>query len=102
MMKNLYQIASWGADGKDDVIFLAVAGTVGLAARLVDPLLAERRDLKCSGIANSICLIAEGVAEQKAQVIAGPYHGLSGCKGAIACWKREPWHRKWVKQPHQG
>lgn len=99
IMMNLYHVSSWGPDGKDDVVILAAAKTVGLAARLADQLLAGRRDLKCSGKANCICLMAEGVQEQKTQIIGGPYSGLSGCRGAIACWKREPWHRKWAKQP---
>ena len=98
-MLSIYHISSWGPDGQEDVIVLAAARRVGLAARLADRLLAGRRDLKCSGKADCIHLLAEGVGGRHAQVIGGPYSGLSGCKGAIASWKREPWHRRWVKQP---
>lgn len=98
LMMNLYLIASWGPDGKGDIVILAAAKTVGTAGRLADQSLAGRNDLKCSAKANWIVLLAVGVAMIEQQIIGGPYSGLSGCKGAIACWKREGWHRKWVKQ----
>ena len=96
-MMNLYLIASWGPDGEDDIVILAAARTVGTAGRLADQLLSGRDDLKCSGKANWIVLLAVGVAMTKQQIMGGPYSGLSGCEGAIACWTREGRHRKWVK-----